>query len=78
MVICGRSGARLAEAAEQSRRARAHLDVADRGAVEALVRDVVSELGGLDALVANAGVDGRWDRIQDLPTEAFARRSRST
>ena len=46
-------------------------DVADRGAVEALVRDVVGELGGLDALVANAGVDGRWDRLQDLSTEAF-------
>ncbi len=56
-----------------ARAAAASVDVADRGSVECLVDQVASARGGLDILVANAGImdrmpflemtDGFWHRV---------------
>ncbi len=41
-------------------------DVADRHEVEALFRDALGALGGLDCLVNNAGIAGPTGRVEDI------------
>lgn len=48
-------------------------DVADDGAVAALVRRTVSEFGRLDALYNNAGIDGNLSALADYTLEEFDR-----
>jgi NADP-dependent 3-hydroxy acid dehydrogenase YdfG len=45
-------------------------DVTDEAAVQALVETTVSEFGGLDVVVNNAGL-GRGESVADLETEAY-------
>ncbi|MFW5952111.1 MAG: 3-oxoacyl-[acyl-carrier-protein] reductase [Gemmatimonadota bacterium] len=69
------SAAAVAEALPGSGHVGAACDVADRGAVDALVKRVEGELGGLDIVVNNAGItadnilvriaDEDWDRVLD-------------
>ena len=48
-------------------------DVADRAEVAALFEAAVTELGGLDVLVNNAGIAGPTGRVEDVPPEAWDR-----
>ncbi|HEX6134209.1 MAG TPA: 3-oxoacyl-[acyl-carrier-protein] reductase [Longimicrobiales bacterium] len=85
LAVAGARVAVVARAADRAAAAAAALpgtghagfgcDVADAAAVDALVRQVESELGSLDILVNNAGVTGdnlllrlsdeEWDRVLD-------------
>jgi NAD(P)-dependent dehydrogenase (short-subunit alcohol dehydrogenase family) len=44
-----------------------HCDIADRPAVEAAVGDLAAELGGLDVIVANAGIAAQWPVLDGDP-----------
>lgn len=44
-----------------------HCDVADRAQVEASVGELVAELGGLDVVVANAGIAAQWPVLDGDP-----------
>ncbi|WP_294569759.1 SDR family oxidoreductase [uncultured Arthrobacter sp.] len=46
------------------------VDVADRSAVEAAVREAGEALGGLDAVVTAAGID-RCGKLEDVPAEQW-------
>ncbi len=46
-------------------------DVSDEAAVDAAVRTTVDTYGRIDAVVANAGVNGRWAGIDDLTSDDF-------
>lgn len=48
------------------------LDVTDRAAVEAVVGEYAEELGGLDAVVAAAGIDN-CGRLEDVPGDDWDR-----
>lgn len=52
-----------------------HLDVTDEAEVERVVQEIVSELGGLDIVVNNAGVNTLDHRvtIDEFPTEEWDR-----
>ena len=69
-VVCtdlnGENAAETAEMIGDKASARA-LDVSDEGAIEALVRDVEAEIGGIDIFVSNAGYGQRGGL--DLATE---------
>jgi NAD(P)-dependent dehydrogenase (short-subunit alcohol dehydrogenase family) len=78
VAICARSEAALAAAASELRarhpEARIHAraaDVGSEGSVDALVDDVVATFGGLDVLIANAGVYGPKGAIEDVDWEAW-------
>ena len=45
---------------------RRRVDVADAGALRSFVHDAVTELGGLDCLVNNAGIAGPTARVEDI------------
>ena len=47
-------------------------DVADAGAVEAMVRDIRRALGPIEVLVNNAGIPGPRAFAQDVTTQEFA------
>jgi 3-oxoacyl-[acyl-carrier protein] reductase len=51
--------------------ATARFDVRDRAGVESAVADVVQRLGGLDAVVANAGVVDTIHRAERFPEEEW-------
>jgi 3-oxoacyl-[acyl-carrier protein] reductase len=78
VAVVARDGARAAETAaalDGAGHAGYGCDVADGAAVDALVKQVETELGSLDILVNNAGVTGdnllmrlseaEWDRVLD-------------
>jgi 3-oxoacyl-[acyl-carrier protein] reductase len=77
VAVAARDGTRAAEtaAALGDGHAGYACDVADSGAVDAVVKQVESDLGSLDILVNNAGVtgdnllmrlsDAEWDRVID-------------
>ncbi|WP_329246799.1 SDR family NAD(P)-dependent oxidoreductase [Actinoallomurus sp. NBC_01490] len=44
-----------------------HCDIADRAGVEATVDDLAAELGGLDVIVANAGIAAQWPVLDGDP-----------
>jgi len=51
----------------------ARVDVSQSGEVEAMIDTAVSELGGLDVLVNNAGFSHPMSALWDLPEEAYDR-----
>jgi NAD(P)-dependent dehydrogenase (short-subunit alcohol dehydrogenase family) len=57
---------------EGSERDHRIVDCGDRGAIEAAVADVARERGGIDAIVANAGVDACGD-FDSVPAEEWER-----
>ena len=78
VAICGRTEDVLRDAAAGLRTRHAGVrvharaaDVADEASVDALIEDVVAELGGLDVLVANAGVYGPKGAIEDVDWAAW-------
>ncbi len=86
VAFCGRDAeandAAVARAAEQGRTVRGFVaDVTDDAAVQGLVDDTVTALGGLDVLVNNAGVcyhapsfevtDEEWSSVFDLNVRAL-------
>lgn len=48
-------------------------DVSDEAAVDAMFADVACELGGLDALINNAGIAGPTGAVEDLDPAAWRR-----
>ena len=50
-----------------------HTDVSDPKEVEALFRDVLRSLGGLDVLVNNAGISGPTAKLEDTEIDAWHR-----
>ncbi len=48
-------------------------DVADRDQVEALIRETIDALGGLDCLVNNAGIAGPTGRVDEIAPEDWDR-----
>lgn len=78
VAICARSEAALASAAAalreshpESRISARAADVGSETSVDALVDDVVATFGGLDVLVANAGVYGPKGGIEDVDWEQW-------
>ncbi|MGD0050318.1 MAG: SDR family NAD(P)-dependent oxidoreductase [Vulcanimicrobiaceae bacterium] len=78
VAICARSQDALQSAAaglrERYPAVRVHAQVADVGSerdVEMLLDDVVAAFGGLDVLVANAGVYGPKGAIEDVDWQAW-------
>jgi NAD(P)-dependent dehydrogenase (short-subunit alcohol dehydrogenase family) len=52
---------------------RSVCDVSDRGAVGALFEEAVSQLGGLDCMVNNAGIAGPTGRVEEISVEDWDR-----
>jgi NAD(P)-dependent dehydrogenase (short-subunit alcohol dehydrogenase family) len=48
-------------------------DVCDRGALQRAVAETVAHFGGLDVVVANAGIASRVATFRAIPTETFER-----
>lgn len=76
VALVGRTESELEEVAEAIRAAggeamTALADVSDSDAVAAVVDATVERYGGLDIVVANAGVNGTWAGIEDLSVEDF-------
>lgn len=76
VTLVGRTESELEEVAQAIRDAGGEAvavvaDVSDSDAVEAAVARTVEEFGGLDVVVANAGVNGTWAGIDDLSVEDF-------
>jgi NAD(P)-dependent dehydrogenase (short-subunit alcohol dehydrogenase family) len=67
-------GQRVAEGivADGGRAIYLHLDVSEESQWEAAVASVAEQLGGIDALVNNAGV-GDWEPLQDTSLETYMR-----
>lgn len=73
VVLADRSEAVVAAAAEIGAGARSRVcDVADSGAVNALIAAIVADYGRLDILVANAGIGGGGP-LAEMTNEAFRR-----
>src|SRR5687768_4040303 len=47
------------------------VDISDADAIARAARDTVTELGGLDVVIANAGVNGVWAAIDELAPEEW-------
>lgn len=73
VVLCARSGLQAETAAAElggagkGRAIGLEADVRELGDVERLVETAVRELGGLDILVANAGVGGGFGPVDEMP-----------
>lgn len=52
---------------------RSRTDVADRGAVTAMMDQAVDHLGGLDVLINNAGIAGPTGRVEEIAPEDWDR-----
>jgi NAD(P)-dependent dehydrogenase (short-subunit alcohol dehydrogenase family) len=68
VAVCGRrEGPLRAAAAELGDAASAHVcDVADEAALRDLIDGLAATHGGLHAVVANAGIDGAWGKLETL------------
>lgn len=76
VTLVGRTASELEKVAEGIRDAggeaiSAVADISEEGAVNEAVRLTVETHGGLDIVVANAGVNGTWAGIDDLSVEDF-------
>ena len=76
VALAGRTADELLEVAEAIGRAGGTAitvicDVTDEDSVRSAVATTVDAWGGLDVVVANAGVNGRWAGIEDLSVEDF-------
>ncbi len=76
VTLVGRTESELEEVADAIRgdggqALVALADVADSDAVAAAVAATIDTFGGLDVVVANAGVNGTWAGIDDLTVEDF-------
>jgi NAD(P)-dependent dehydrogenase (short-subunit alcohol dehydrogenase family) len=69
VAACDRSGAPLDDVAGAA--ATSSFDVRDRAATEAGVADAIATLGGLDAVVANAGIVDTIHRAERFPQEGW-------
>ncbi len=65
--------ARSASQLHDSRAMGVAADVTDRGAVQRAVAETVERFGGLDVVVANAGIASRVATFRAMPTETFQR-----
>ncbi len=65
--------ARAASQLHDSRAIGLGADVTDRGALQRAVADTVERFGGLDVVVANAGIASRVATFRAMPTETFQR-----
>ena len=61
--------ARAASQLHDSRAIGLGADVTDRGALQRAVADTVERFGGLDVVVANAGIASRVATFRAMPTE---------
>jgi NAD(P)-dependent dehydrogenase (short-subunit alcohol dehydrogenase family) len=79
VALCARDGAeagRVAEAINRAGGGRAlgiAVDVRELDGVKRLVDTVVSEYGGVDILIANAGVGGGFGPVDEIEPEAWHR-----
>ena len=74
LMLAGRNEAALASAVEAAGAGNAAYIVADVSKPEdnlRLIRAAEQKFGGIDAFVANAGVEGTTAPIEDYPVEAF-------
>src|SRR5690606_23393531 len=76
VVVVGRTADELDEVVDQITSAggtarAATADVSDEAAVKSAVQAAVDAYGRIDAVVANAGVNGRWAGIDDLTADDF-------
>ena len=65
--------ARAASQLHDSRAIGVAADVTDRGAIQRAVAETVERFGGLDVVVANAGIASRVATFRAMPTETFQR-----
>jgi NAD(P)-dependent dehydrogenase (short-subunit alcohol dehydrogenase family) len=68
-AACDRAASEL----HDTRAAGIAADVVDRGAMQRVVADTVERFGGLDVVVANAGIAARLASFRAMPTESFER-----
>jgi NAD(P)-dependent dehydrogenase (short-subunit alcohol dehydrogenase family) len=74
VLLVSRDGERLQAACEEIGSAHCHAmaaDICDGEQVAACVRYATENLGGLDILVANAGITGPTAPVEDYPEDAF-------
>ena len=72
--VCDVDDAALAAlAASHPAITQTHCDVADRPAVQNLFDEATAQLGGLDALINNAGIAGPTARVEDMHPEDWDR-----
>jgi NAD(P)-dependent dehydrogenase (short-subunit alcohol dehydrogenase family) len=69
----GEATARAAAALHDTRALGLAADVTDRGAVQRAVAQAVERFGGLDVVVANAGIASRVATFRAMPGETFER-----
>jgi len=69
VAFTGRDAARGAEVAARTGATYLQVDIADRAAADAAVARVAETLGGLDAVVANAGILSRAQLTEIAPDE---------
>src|SRR5947209_14666214 len=67
------AAARAASELHDSRALGIGADVTDRGAMQRAVATVVQRFGGLDVVVANAGIASRGATLRAMSTESFER-----
>ncbi len=65
--------AALAQQLGSTNASHCHTDVGDEASMQAAVRLAEDRFGGLDILIANAGIEGPIASIEDYPLEAFDR-----
>ena len=72
--VCDVDDAALAAlAASHPAITQTHCDVSDRPAVARMFDDVATQLGGLDALINNAGIAGPTAKVEDMHPEDWDR-----
>ncbi|UCF20049.1 MAG: SDR family NAD(P)-dependent oxidoreductase, partial [Gemmatimonadota bacterium] len=79
VVVCSRNADEASAAAEEidfageGRATGVRADVCKLADVKTLVDDVVREFGGLDILVANAGIGGGFGPVDEIEPDAWSR-----
>lgn len=74
LAICDIDAKALEQASEELGDCLARItDVSDEAAVEAFFQEAKSDLGGLDALINNAGIAGPTGGVEDISVESWRR-----